>query len=133
MLWKRQLEQIAATLPNMPELPWRAFCETPGDKISILDAKDEVILAIPVSLDNMEERLFTWKMLELYCLMRNNCELWFEEMKTAGISDIVLPKKKKRPPTPFVPVPAIPSTFNINDVISVRGEHYECKRTSESE
>jgi hypothetical protein len=95
MLWKRQLEQIAAILTEMPELPWRVFCEVSGDKISILDAKGDIILAVPTSLDNMEERLFTWKMLELYCLLRNECDLWFEEMKKAGISDIVLKKESK--------------------------------------
>ena len=98
MLWKRQLEQIANILPEISPSPWRVFCDPFGDKIDILDVTDNVVLAIPVDLDNMEERGRIWKILDLFCLFRNNSELWFEEMKKAKISDIVLPKKKENLP-----------------------------------
>ena len=132
MLWKRQLEEIALKLTEIPPAPWRVSTNGFNQRV-VQDANGVTLISMDGGELSDPEYIRQWHFIEMYVLLRNNCELWFDEMKKAGISDIVLPKKKKRPPTPFVPVPATPSIFNINDVISVRGEHYECKRTPESE
>ena len=132
MLWKRQLEEIALKLTEIPPAPWTV--STNGFNQRVVQDANGVTL---ISMDDGElsdpEYIRQWHFIEMYVLLRNTCELWFEEMKKAGISDIVLPKKKVQPPVPFTPVPATPTTFHIGDIISVKGEYYECKGTPESE
>ena len=128
MLWKRSLEQIAQALHDINKAPWRVFCEGYGDHIKILDADENTVLSIPADTEDMPKRLYIWHLLELYCLLRNNSELWFDEMKKCGISDIVLPKKKPKHHIPFKPIPAEPSEFNVNEILSKRGDHYECEQ-----
>lgn len=71
-----------------------------------------------------------WHFLDVLVLLRNNCETWFAEMKTAGISDIVLPNRKKRQENQaYIPTPAEPTTFHVSEIID-GGRNYGSNKSS---
>jgi hypothetical protein len=106
MIWKRNLEEIAGKLVDMPPAPWRLHID---DYICVTDADGNELFFV-------ENTIEQYHLLNTICMLRNNCELWFDEMKSAGISDIVLPKKKQSP-KPKCVVPPTPElvTFNISE------------------
>ena len=111
MLWKRNLEEIAQKLVDMPPAPWRLQIDPSIDEdyIQVTDANGEELFFV-------ENTLEQYHLLNMICMLRNNCELWFDEMKSAGISDIVLPKKKQAPKSKYE-IPPAPElvTFNIRE------------------
>ena len=125
MLWKRFLEEIAQKLAEMPPSPWRLSTNASNQRV-VLDANDNTILIFDAVVGDIS--LEQWRFIEMFVQLRNNCETWFDEMKMAGMSDIVLPKKPKRPPSNFVPVPAIPTTFHLSEIL---GEKYDNRKTND--
>jgi hypothetical protein len=102
MLWKRNIEQIAATVPTFPPAPWSVKIDDFDQHIIVGADGTPVITTRRPGNDAKAQEM--WMILTTLCLIRNNCEMWFEEMLKAGISDIVLPKKKQpsAPKKPYV-------------------------------
>jgi hypothetical protein len=119
----------------VPPAPWVVCTDSKNCRV-VRDANGNDIIKLEpvdgeVNPDNFAQSLGQWKLLEIYVLLRNNCGQWFDEMKVAGISDIVLPKKKIKPPIPFVPLPVVPTTFYVSEFLGDQDDRN--KRTSEPE
>jgi hypothetical protein len=100
----------------MPERPLRLITNIDNERI-ILDNKNNILISFKTDDVPETEWIRQWNFLDILVALYNNSELWFQEMKAAGISDIVLPKPPKKDKAPFIPVIPELKVWNIKDVI----------------